>query len=253
VHGLDAFSSVQVGGWAGDRCRTASRKTFENAKRVIAISRHVKEEIEKGAPASRVSVVYNGVDPELFSSNGDPVTPRLLSVGNLISTKGHVLVLTAFAQLKEEFPGLTWEVIGDGPQLGSLIRLAKELGIAQRILFRGRQGRTEVAAAMRRCTVFVLPSRYEGLGCVYLEAMASGKVAMGCHDQGIAEVIHHGENGWLVPPGSLGELVNGLRVLLRDNQLRTKMAAAGRETVLRSFTIGQQAIQLEAMYRECIG
>jgi glycosyltransferase involved in cell wall biosynthesis len=252
VHGLDAFSSVQVGGRAGDRCRAASRESFQSAKRVIAISRHVQKEVEAGAPGSRVSVVYNGADPELFSPDGDPATPQLLSVGNLIPTKGHDLVVKALGALKTEFPGLTWEVIGDGPQLKPLVRLAEELGVAQQIFFRGKQGRSEVAATLRRSTVFVLPSRYEGLGCVYLEAMASGKVAIGCHDQGIAEIIRHGENGWLVSPNNLTELVEGLRILLHDHKLRAKIASAGRETVLRSFTIHHQAMQLAAVYGECV-
>jgi teichuronic acid biosynthesis glycosyltransferase TuaC len=141
-------------------------------------------------------------------------------------------------------------VIGDGPELTRLFKLAEKLGVLTRIRFQGRQSRNEVAEAYRRCSVFVLPSRYEGLGCVYLEAMASGKVAVGCRGQGIEEVIRHGENGWLVPPEDLPELIEALRRLLRDDALRTKLGAAARDTILQSFTLQQQAQRLLAIYQE---
>ncbi len=251
VHGRDAFSSVQVAGWPGDWCARVSRQVYGDTRRVLGVSRAVCDEIEKGTGGNcAVSVVYNGADPSLFRPAADPVRPALLTVGNLIPTKGHELVVQALAALQPEFPELTWEVIGDGPELTRLRQLAEKLGVLARIRFQDRQGRKEVAEAYRRCSVFVLPSTYEGLGCVYLEAMASGKVAVGCRGQGIAEVIRHGESGWLVPAGGLPELIEGLRRLLRDDALRKKIGAAARDTILQSFTLGHQAQRLLAIYQE---
>jgi teichuronic acid biosynthesis glycosyltransferase TuaC len=251
VHGRDAFSSVQVSGWPGEWCAQASRRVYGGARRVLGVSRAVCEEIEKGTGGScAVSVVYNGTDPSLFRPAADPVRPALLTVGNLIPTKGHELVVQALAASQPEFPELTWEVIGDGPELTRLRQLAEKLGVLARVRFQGRQGRNEVAEAYRRCSVFVLPSTYEGLGCVYLEAMASGKVAVGCRGQGIAEVIRHGENGWLVPAEDLPELIEALRRLLRDDALREKIGAAARDTILQSFTLQHQAQRLLAIYQE---
>jgi hypothetical protein len=170
----------------------------------------------------------------------------------MIPTKGHELVLRAFAALAPDFPELTWEVIGDGPELDRIRALAEKLCVIGRVHFRGRQSRVEVAEACRRCTVFVLPSRYEGLGCVYLEAMASGKVAIGCTGQGIEEVIRHRENGWLVPPDGLEELIEGLRVLLGNDSLRRQIGAAARNAVLQSFTLAHQAQSLLKVYRESL-
>jgi glycosyltransferase involved in cell wall biosynthesis len=82
--------------------------------------------------------------------------------------------------------------------------------------------------------------------------MASGKVAMGCVGQGIEEVIQHGENGWLVPPNGLEELIEGLRVVVRNDLLRRQIGAAARDTVLRSFTLAQQAHRLLTVYRESL-
>jgi glycosyltransferase involved in cell wall biosynthesis len=90
------------------------------------------------------------------------------------------------------------------------------------------------------------------LGCVYLEAMASGRAAIGCVGQGIEEVIRHGENGWLVPPNGREELIEGLRVLLRNDSRRRQIGAAARETILQSYTVGHQAQRLQAIYRESL-
>jgi len=144
-------------------------------------------------------------------------------------------------------------VIGDGPELNRIRELAERLGILAKIRFRGRQNRATVAEAFRRCTVFVLPSSYEGLGCVYLEAMASGKAAIGCLGQGIEEVIRHGENGWLIRPGAGEELTERLRVLLCDASRRERIADAGRHTVLQSFTLARQARELRSIYEESVG
>jgi glycosyltransferase involved in cell wall biosynthesis len=253
VHGLDAFSLRQVPGWMGASCAKVSRQVFADARRVIAVSRHVCEEVQNGTGGlSATLVLYNGVDPSLFTPGGEPAPPVILTVGNMIPTKGHELIVRAFAAVAPDFPELTWEVIGDGPELNRIRALAEKLGVMTRIRFRGRQNRTEVAEACRRCTVFALPSHYEGLGCVYLEAMASAKVAIGCVGQGIEEVIQHGENGWLVPPNGREELSEGLRVLLRNDLLRRQIGAAARDTVLQSLSLAHQAQRLLTVYRESL-
>ncbi|MFY9558895.1 MAG: glycosyltransferase [Terriglobales bacterium] len=253
VHGLDVFSSRQVPGWPGIWCRKVSQRVYAAARRVIGVSRRVCDQVQDGMGGrAAVSVVYNGADPAQFSLGEDPAIPLLLTVGNLIPTKGHELIVHALAALRPEFPGLAWEVIGDGPELQRVRQLAEKLGVRPAIRFRGRQNRSEVAEACRRCTVFVLPSRYEGLGCVYLEAMASGKVAVGCVGQGIEEIIQHGENGWLVPPEGREGLIDGLRILLRDDVRRRQIGAAARATIEHAFTLRHQAQRLEAIYRESL-
>jgi glycosyltransferase involved in cell wall biosynthesis len=130
--------------------------------------------------------------------------------------------------------------------------LANELQVSDRVRFMGRQSRAQVADALRRCTIFVLPSRYEALGCVYLEAMSTGKPAIGCRNQGIAEVIHHGWNGVLVGPDNQEELTQAISTLLRDEPGRRKMSIAARNTILERFTLAYQAENLARVYRECV-
>ena len=221
---------------------------------MICISERVREQVLEGVGRNcRTSVVYNGVDPELFSPGEESSAAGsvVLSVGNLIPIKGHDLLIRAVASLVAEFPAITLEIIGDGPEHSRLQNLARKLNIVERVRFFGRQSRHQVAEAMRRCTVFALPSRYEGLGCVYLEAMSAGKPVIGCRQQGIAEIIQHGSNGFLVGPENERELTLAVAMLLRDEARRRALGAAARDTILERLTLEQQAENLMRIYREC--
>jgi len=105
---------------------------------------------------------------------------------------------------------------------------------------------------MRRCSVFALPSRNEGLGCVYLEAMSCGKPVIACRGQGIEEVIEHGKNGWLIAVDGLEELMQGLSALLGSPELCARIGAAARQTILEKLTLSHQAQHLVRIYRQAI-
>ena len=253
VHGLDAFANIQVTGRAGEWSSRISQRAYGSSSRVICISEHVREQVLTGTGRScRTSVVYNGVDPELFSPREEPPadSPVVLSVGNLIPIKGHEFLIRAVAALTGEFPALKLEIIGDGPERAHLESLTSQLQISGRVSFSGRQSRQQVAAAMQRCTLFALPSRYEGLGCVYLEAMSAGKAIIGCRGQGIAEVVRHGSNGFLVGPDNDKELALAIAMLLRDPLRRRNIGVAARDTILDRYTLAQQAENLIRIYRE---
>jgi glycosyltransferase involved in cell wall biosynthesis len=162
------------------------------------------------------------------------------------------LLLRAFADVISSIPNSSLEIIGDGCERQQLIDLAKALAITERVNIMGRQDRKSVAEAMKRCAVFALPSSYEGLGCVYLEAMASGKVAIGCRGQGIDEIIEHGRNGLLVSPGNQADLAESLRVILLNEDFRRRMGSAARNTVLQGYTLRHQAQRFAQLYRECV-
>jgi teichuronic acid biosynthesis glycosyltransferase TuaC len=255
VHGLDAFSTLHAMGRAGAWCRRISRRVYASSCRVICVSENVREQVlEEMGRSCRTSVVYSGVDPEFFSPSDSPSSDSLviLSVGNLISYKGHELLVRGAPSLASEFPALRWEFIGHGPEGSRLQNLAQHLAVDARVRFLGRQPRQQVASAMRRCTVFALPSRFEGLGNVYLEAMSTSKPVIGCRGQGIAEVIRHGSNGFLVGPDNEKELTLALAMLLRDESRRRTIGMAARDTILDRLTLAHEAESLARIYRESI-
>ena len=258
LHGLDVFNSCFQSGVAAEWRRRVSIDVYRAARTVICISNKVQQLLQEGIPDGvRSTVVYNGTDPDFFSpalaaEAGVPSQPEkeILIVGNLLVGKGHELVLRAIHHLESSFPRLRCRIIGDGPDRARFEALAESLGIAQRVRFLGRRSRAEVAEAMRACSVFALPSRYEGLGCVYLEAMACGKPVIACRGQGIEEIIKHGVNGWLIPVDGPSELVQAFRALLDNPEQCARIGTAARQTIVSRLTLAHQAQQLAAIYRE---
>jgi teichuronic acid biosynthesis glycosyltransferase TuaC len=253
VHGLDAFFDNQVRGYAGRWCKRIAQLVYRSASQVICISEKVSEQVVASATGPvNTKVIYNSVDTEMFSpASTESPSSTILSVGNLIPIKGHELLLRALAAVLPRYPRALCEIVGDGPEHQRLARLASDCNIAGRVRFLGRQSRKQVTEAMRRCSVFALPSRYEGLGCVYLEAMSTEKPVIACRGQGIDEVVRHGRNGWLIGPDDLQELIQALSALLENLQLRRQLGDAARRTVLQSFTSAHQAAQLAVVYGEC--
>jgi len=251
AHGLDVYGDRQCGQWLGRWAKRLSLNVYRRATRIACISERVRQQLASDLQ-QKASVVYNGVDGEMFSPGSGPASPgRILSVGNLIPTKDHALLLRAFAQVQKKVPHSELEIIGDGPERVRLEGLAKALGSDSQVRFRGRQDRKAVARAMQNCAVFALPSRYEGLGCVYLEAMACARPVIGCTGQGIDEVIQDAHNGTLVPAGDEVALTERLLVLLKDDAMRQRLGSAARQTIMHSFTLDHQARGLADIYAEC--
>jgi teichuronic acid biosynthesis glycosyltransferase TuaC len=257
IHGLDVFNKCFENGIAAGWRRKASMRVYQNANKVICISEKIQTLLRDGAGATvNAEVVYNGTDPDRFTPGslpqglGQEETPTILVVGTLLAGKGHELVLRAVGNLKNLYPGLQCKMIGEGGDRDRFVSLASDLGISDRVHFLGRRSRSDVAEVMRACTVFVLPSRFEGLGCVYLEAMASGKPVIACRGQGIDEIIQHGKNGCLIPVDGLGELIQGLQTLLASADLRGQIGAAARRTILDGLTLSHQAQKLLRIYEE---
>lgn len=251
VHGLDAYAERQGGFFWGRWCRRKSASVYRAAQAAICVSEKAREQVAQCIGVNCV-VIHNGVDADFFSPGTESTPLTVLSVGNLIPIKGHEHLLRAFAHVKLSVPGCRLELIGDGPERERLARLANELGITGRVSFKGRLRRAQVAEAMKRCAVFALPSSYESLGCVYLEAMSSGKPAIGCTGQGIGELIESDKNGMLVAPDSPAELASALRTLLVNRDLRARLGSAARATILQGNTLEHQAAHLVRLYRECM-
>lgn len=253
VYGLDDFSPAQPSARAEKWCRRIARRVFAGSRRVVCVSERVREAVlETMGGSCRTSVVYNGVDSQLFSPAPESAETGLtvLSAGNLVAVERHDVLIRAIAALVEEFPPLSVEIIGDGTERSRLQKLVATLGLQGVVRFLGRQSRLQIADSMKRCTLFVLPGRSGRLECMYLEAMSSGKAVIGCRGEGIAEIIRHGTNGFLVGPENEKELTLAMGMLLREPQRRRSLGVAARDTILDRFTVEQHTQNLARIYRE---
>lgn len=257
-HGLDVFLDEDYG--ANKRyAKIAPRvdQVYLQANAIVGVSRKTLENVQKRLDvASKCHVLYNGVDTEQFHPVEKEAAPglRVIAVGNLIPLKGHDLSIQAVDNLVAEgYRNLHLDIYGRGEKEEALKALVKEKNLTDYVSFKGYVPYSEVAQAMARSDVFLLPSWYEAIGCVYLEAMASGTVAVGCFENGIDEVIVSGENGFLVKPHSVDDIIAVLKTLYEMSpQQRERMGQKGRQTVLEGFTWEASAKTLIRVYNKLI-
>ena len=191
--------------------------------------------------------IPNAVDTRLFSPGGrvNAERPTILCVGRLHDAQKRLSdVIRALALLP---PYWRLEIAGNGPDREMLERLAADLGIADRIRYLGFVSRgTELRDLYRRATVLALPSVYEGLPMVLLEAMSCGTPVVGSDIAAIAEVIDHARTGLLVPVGAPDRLAAALR---NAATRRDELGSAARTEILAHYDQTVVAPRLVAALR----
>jgi phosphatidylinositol alpha-1,6-mannosyltransferase len=234
---------------------TKPRRAMMEAERILANSHYTAGLVEKvGVARERIEVIHPGCDLDTFrpvSLNeglrrrllaGRVGTPVIVTVGNLVERKGHDMVLRALPRVAREIPGVTYLIVGDGPNRASLEALAVEAGVRDRVVFAGQVPRDELPDVYALSDVFVMPSRarldhadVEGFGMVFLEASACGKPVIGGHSGGISEAVVDGQTGFLVDPSDEGHIASRILEVLSDKTLATSLGDQGRRRVVASF------------------
>jgi glycogen(starch) synthase len=206
--------------------------------------------VADGISEERLATIPSGFDPALFSATADDVLPgvdrpRIGYVGRLAPQKRADLLVTAFGGMREP---ASLVLVGDGPDADRTRRLAAESPAAGRITQRGFVEHTAVPAVLASLDVLVLPSAYEEMGSVLVEAMAAGLPVVASAVGGIPEVVRDGETGLLVPPGDVAALTASLDRLAADPQLRERLAAGARARA-RAYAWPQLSEQVVEVYR----
>jgi len=156
-------------------------------------------------------------------------------------------LLDAVHELRDTQPSVRVEFAGDG-DLEGLRRRAAELGLAERVRFAGWIGTRERDELLARCALFVLPSHAEGLPMSLLEAMAAGCPVVASAVGGIPDLVVHGANGLLVPPGDRDSLALALERLLVDRDLAARLGSEARATLAQRYNPEQSLERLEQIY-----
>lgn len=178
----------------------------------------------------RARVIYNGVSLSDFDVL--PVKrprPYVLGIGRLVPQKGFDVLLRAWS--KSALPDFDLVIAGDGVARAELEQLAADLNVDA--VFLGAVTRRDVPGLFRGAQAFVLPSRHEPMGIVSLEAMAAGTPVVATRVGGVPELVHDGETGVLVPPDDVQALSAALQRVLRDADLRSRLAASASAHVER--------------------
>jgi glycosyltransferase involved in cell wall biosynthesis len=186
-----------------------------------------------GLPASRIRIVPEPIDlapwDELRrSSPAPPERPTILSVARQYPRKDTATLLRALARVRERVPDVHLRIVGGGPEIPALRTLAGELELGDSLTLHGALAEDrQVREAYFAAHVFCLPSRQEGFGIVFLEAMAAGLPVVAARAGAVPEVVEEGETAILVPPGDPDPLADALVRLLQDPVAARRMGEAG--------------------------
>ena len=188
--------------------------------------------LSDGVDENRVHLIPPGVDPSLFEGPfEDPFAgirrPRVLFVGRLAPQKGVSTLVEAAGLLKD--PSARILLVGDGPERPKLERDAERLGVDDRLHFVGFFAHDRLPAVFAHADLLVLPSLYEELGTVLLEAMQAALPIVASKTGGIPDVIDNGVNGMLVPPGDPEALARAIDCLLADRKLACRLSEGAQE------------------------
>ena len=186
---------------------------------------------------------------ELTKSEKDYV---ILSVSSLIKTKGIDLNIRAVSILAKKYPNIKYYIAGDGEEAKNLKKLVNDLSLNENVVFLGRLPHEEAIKFMAKCNIFSLPSWQEGFGIVYIEAMNNGVPVIGVKGQGIEDVIIDKENGFLVEPHRVQDLVKTIEYILNNKEEARRVGEEGRKTVLSEYTWRRNAQKTIDIYNSVV-
>lgn len=244
VHGLDVSMTL-----LSPRKRWLAGKVLRGAKVVVTNSNALSEEIKKDFGVKETVVIYPSLKnrrPHIESDRSlNAENFILLTVSRLVPRKGHIRVLKAIADLQNQIPSIRYRILGDGPALGDIIRIANELGVYDLVRLSGHVTDTEIAEAYDEADVFVMPTiadqiDREGFGTVYLEAAAHGLPSIASKLPGVDEAVLDGQTGLLVPDGDIKALQEAILRLWKNPEEGRLLGLAGQKRAFEEFVAEKQ-------------
>ena len=225
--------------------------------RVITVSESAAEETRNTfkVPRSKIRVVHNGIDTNMFRSLDGETRERgrLIIVANTVDRKKGVIYLLRALQLLREEVDVKLTIVDRGaPENQYTPALVRRLGLDSTVDFTGKVGLEELVRYYATAEVAVVPSLYEGFGLPAAEAMACGLPVVATTAGALSEVVEDGRSGILVPPRDHYALAGAIKRLLRDEPLRRAMGEEGKRRVESNFTWEEAARKTLEVYREVL-
>jgi phosphatidylinositol alpha-1,6-mannosyltransferase len=215
--------------------RSARRATLAVAN--SAFTRDKAEQLHGGFARARVCWLATESDepapPALCLASRPPEVLVVARLGE--RPKGHEELITCWPRVAAAVPGATLRVVGTGPRAGQLRRLAAESPVGRQIVFEGFVPDAELDLFYGRATVFAMPSRGEGFGLVYIEAMRHGLPVIAADEDAGPEIVTHGETGYTISRQRPQELADVLIHLLRNRTEAMRLGEGGRRRWAEQF------------------
>lgn len=253
-----------TGDAAGGRLVPRYLKPFlRDADALVALAREHKRYLadREGLDRHKIEVIYNGVDTRTYfpaEPHGglrrglgvEPGATLVTTVASLKPIKNVDLLLRAAKRILQATPAAAFLVVGDGPDREDLERLARELGIGDRVIFTGV--RDDVAALLRSSDIFVLSSRTEAFPVVVLEAMASGLPVVTTDAGSVKEMVEDGGSAFVVPTENEAALSGAISKLIGDRDTARVFGERGRSIVEERFRVETMCARRERLFERVL-
>ncbi len=205
----------------------------------------------------RIDIIHSGVDIDRYLATQVNIENKKRSIGLnskslivgtvgwLLPIKGPMHLLNAMIKIWQSLSDVQLVYVGKGDQEEALKQQAMKMGVSDKVKYLG--WRDDVHELMPLFDLFALPSMNEGMGRVLVEAMAAGKAVVASNVGGIPDLVHHGQNGFLVEPGDVAGLSAAIEKLLADQNLRREMGKRG-QAMAYNFSESKMIKKIDALY-----
>jgi phosphatidylinositol alpha-1,6-mannosyltransferase len=246
--------------------RSALRRIGEDSDVVTYISRYTRARFASAfGPRTALEHLPPGVDAERFRPDANARAelraryglgerPVILCLSRLVPRKGQDMLIRALPTIRSQIDGAALVIVGGGPYLPTLRRLASSLDAADHVIFTEGVAPAELPAHHAMADVFAMPCRtrgagldVEGLGIVYLEASASGVPVVAGRSGGAPESVQEGRTGFVVDGRSIDQIADAVSRILKDPDLAARMGAAGRQWILERWRWQTHAARLATL------
>jgi len=235
------------------------RLVFRRADRIQAISSYLADFGRRHGAKCPIEVVPNGVDLEKIKNKKPKIKDKdgkekiIITTSRLVYKNGIDILIRAFAELLGHASSVVSYkllILGSGPLEAELKDLAKELHVEENVSFLGHVSPEEIPRYLKGADVFVRPSRSEGLGSSFLEAMAAGLPVIGTPVGGIPDFLKDQETGLYAAPDDPVDFAEKISLLFEDQALREKIVRNGRALVERQYAWDHIAEQMNRLFTE---
>jgi glycosyltransferase involved in cell wall biosynthesis len=235
--------------------------TLKKVDRLIAMTRLEKDWCnKKGIDIGKIEIIPNGIPNSAFVEHDPDISRRkygqkryLLFIGRMYHEKAPTHLVTALSRIHDDFPDLG--VIFIGPDQGEVEKvngMAKNMGLEDKIVYAGKVPEKEKYELLSGCEIFVLPSKFEAQGIVFLEAGAQKKPVIGTRVGGVPYVVNDGETGLLYDFGNIDYLTKHIRFLLENPDKAKAMGERGFEIAFRESRWESVIDKIENLYNNAI-
>ena len=248
IHGSLTFLNANIGQQNPVFIKN-DKNNYKRADVILATSNYGAKFVSNNLISSEIpiTVIHNPIESELIVDHPKgSATKNIVFIGKLVETKGAFVVLEAFNKIAEDYPDYHLNLIGSGDL--NTCRSLVDKKYRDRVHFKGYMSRKAVIEHIDKASFCAVPSYFESFSMVALEVMARGKMLIYTRTTSGPEIINHLEDGLLVEPSSIEDVVEKMKIAIDDEALCKKMGIAARDKIEQKFSIDQIVLKLEEQY-----